>query len=99
VVWELIHLSRAKSSNVFHYHQLHHLKHFITPPATTPFTDAVLTRSPIDMNAVRFANSVLNDLIANSNGIRSGQYPTRDSIRPGSSVPSSISVTAMSEPT
>ena len=72
---------------------------FITPPATTPFTDAVLTRSPIDMNAVRFANSVLNDLIANSNGIRSGQYPTRDSIRPGSSVPSSISVTAMSEPT
>ena len=35
----------------------------ITPPAATPFNDAVLTSSPIDINAVRVANAAFNDLI------------------------------------
>lgn len=41
----------------------------ITPPATTPFTNAVLTSSPIDMDAVRFANSALNDIVENNSSL------------------------------
>ena len=32
-------------------------------PITTPFTDAVLTSSPLDISAVRVANAALNQLI------------------------------------
>jgi DDE superfamily endonuclease len=44
-------------------------KRFITPPPITPFPDSVLTSSPIDMNAVRFANSALNTVVANNSSI------------------------------
>ena len=32
-------------------------------PITTPFTDAILTSSPLDISAVRVANAALNQLI------------------------------------
>ena len=39
------------------------------PPADTPFNDNVITSSPMDMEAIRFANHSLNNIIASNTSI------------------------------
>ena len=48
------------------------------PPANTPFNDNVITSSPMDMEAIRFANYSLNNIIASNTSI---QTPVRKYVK------------------